>query len=359
MLIHAAQQQHACASQRHALHHQHAVRMDSSLRLSVRDVVAASTSASAKDLHVHLLMMSHVRVVWFRLPLIQPLVAQPLFANATHPSVLQSSPNAHQDSREFRSARRETAARCSNANATNLSAQLNLQHHAHHCQDTDSSRLVFHNVQPDYQNVAQVSTRRFAHVISTAVQLVMSFAQLTKESTSPTSESVAHNTLVNAMLTSVTVVYTLAQVDNTWLRRLSTHAALPLNVHVMHAPNQRYARKDTQLSRSLIPVDVSPEHAHHHNSVSTTEIHTHQDSHGWKTSAPNVHAPTHQTVVANMRPAVLPSSAVPAVKDTLTFQLQDSAVVIVYQLFATTSPSNTLQDRHGPHQTMHAQHASV
>lgn len=75
-----------------------------------------------------------------------------------------------------------------------------------------------------------------------------------------------------------------------------------------------------------------------------------QDLHGWKTFALSAHAPNHQTVLANTKPAAQPSSVVPAVRDTPTFQLQDSAAVIVYQLFATTNPSNTLQDRHGPHQ---------
>lgn len=141
-LTHAVQQQHACASQRHALHHQPAVRTDSSLRLLVKDVVAASTSASAKDPHAHLLTMSPVLVVWFKLLPIHPLAVQPLSASATQLSALQSSLNVPQDSRESRSARKVTAARCSNANATTLSAQHSSQHHAQHCQDTGTQQFI-------------------------------------------------------------------------------------------------------------------------------------------------------------------------------------------------------------------------
>ena len=66
--------------------------------------------------------------------------------------------------------------------------------------------------------------------------------------------------------------------------------------------------------------------------------------------APSAHAATHQTLRVNTRPVALLSSAVPAVRDTLTYQLPDSAAEIAYQLFVTTKASSTHQDRHGPTQ---------
>merc|ERR1712136_166760 len=211
----------------------------------------------------------------------------------------------------------------------------------------------------DCQSVAQVSTRKSVLVMSAAVLSAMLSVLPTNASTRPTLVNAAQNSPVNATPTSATVVSTLAHADSTLLRRPSTPAAQPPSVLVTPVRNQKHARKDTLSLRLPTVADVSPEHAHHQWSVSTTEMPTHQVLPGWRTFAPSAHAVTHQTLRVNTRPVALLSSAVPAVTDTLTYQLLDSAAEIAYQLSVTTKASSTLQDRHGPTQTTLALHASV
>merc|ERR1712142_162013 len=279
-------------------------------------------------------------------------VAQVSLANATQLSAPQSS-------RESRSARTATAARYSSASATRPSAQLSLQQPAQHCQDTDSSRPEFHRDPQDCQSAAQVSTRKSVLAMSAVVQSAMLSVLPTNASTRPTLVNAAQNTPVNATPTSATVVSTLAHADSTLLRRPSTPAAQPPSVLATPARSQKHARKDTQLLRQATVADASAEHAHHQWSVSTTEMLMHQVLPGWRTSAPSAHAVTHQTPRASTRPVAPLSSAVPAVRDTLTSQLPVSAAEIAFQLCATTKASSTHRDRHGPTQRTLALHASV